>query len=86
MGTDKKQIMVPDISRQKPVKNRKDYVVHKNKKKAPKYAIMSDTLCGTFLWCVVTAFLLHINPNIDTRFSVLFMPVIAMPWYFRKNY
>lgn len=77
--------MVPDISRHRSVKNRKEYIVHKKKKKIPKYAIMSDALCGLFIWCVITTFLFHINPDIDTRFSVLFMPVIATPWYFRKN-
>lgn len=85
MANSKKQILVPDISRRAPVKNRKDYVVHKKKKPVPKYAILSDALCGVFLWCIITAFLFHVNPDIDTRFSVLFMPAIALPWYFRKN-
>lgn len=31
MASNKKQILVPDISRRKPAKNRKDYVVHKKK-------------------------------------------------------
>lgn len=44
-----------------------------------------DTLYGLVLWCTITIFLLHISPDIDTRFSVLFLPTIALPWYFRKN-
>ena len=32
MASNKKQILVPDISRRKPAKNRKYYVVHKKKK------------------------------------------------------
>lgn len=95
MASNKKQILVPDISRREPAKNRKDYVVHKkkkpianvHKKKKPiaKYAALSDTLYGLVLWCTITIFLLHISPDIDTRFSVLFLPTIALPWYFRKN-
>ena len=80
MASNKKQILVPDISRRKPAKNRKYYVVHKKKKPIAKYAALSDTL-----WCTITIFLLHISPDIDTRFSVLFLPTIALPWYFRKN-
>ena len=80
MASNKKQILVPDISRRKPAKNRKYYVVHKKKKPIAKYAALSD-----ILWCTITIFLLHISPDIDTRFSVLFLPTIALPWYFRKN-
>lgn len=85
MASNKKQILVPDISRRKPAKNRKYYVVHKKKKPIEKYAALSDTLYGSVLWCTITIFLLHISPDIDTRFSVLFLPTIALPWYFRKN-
>ena len=84
MASNKKQILVPDISRRKLAKNRKDYVVQK-KKPIAKYAALSDTLYGLVLWCTITIFLLHISPDIDTRFSVLFLPTIALPWYFRKN-
>ena len=51
MASNKKQILVPDISRRKLAKNRKDYVVHKKKKPIAKYAALSDTLYGLVLWC-----------------------------------
>lgn len=79
-----KQIQVPNTVKGSSSNHGKYYRVRKKQHLSPNQ-ILSDVCYGMLVWGLVMTILLKLFPDVDTRLSVLVLPVFAIPWFLRKN-